>query len=415
MATTFSYEVSPYKRTDGTHLIKIRMIHNREIVRKPSTIYVKREQLTRDLSKVKDAAVLDSINRQLDRFRIALAGIEGAEFYKASSLWDALVGKMKQKDGFALDFFVYADSVISKMEKSTANGYKSSLNALKRFLDRDTLDINEMTYKMLADFRAFLETEPALDNGKGKRKAKSKGCRAVSFYLSHLQHIHNLAREEYNDDDVGLIRIPRQPFKSGLIPKQPTTQHRALTAEQIRAISNSIPTTSLGILGRDVFVLSFALIGMNTVDLYNAKKGDLRDGVLTYNRSKTKNRRDDKAIMQVKIEPEAKAIIDRYHGARTLFGFDERHHTAKDFNKYVNKGLKDVGELVGIEGLTTYYARHSWATIARNDCGISRDIVGDALNHASRGSERVTDIYIERDFTKAWEANRKVLDLVFKK
>ena len=76
---TFSYEVSPYKRADGTHLIKIRMIHNRKTIRKPSTIYVKREQLTRDLSKVKDAAVLDSINRQLDQLRTAVAGIEGAK------------------------------------------------------------------------------------------------------------------------------------------------------------------------------------------------------------------------------------------------------------------------------------------------------------------------------------------------
>lgn len=53
-----------------------------------------------------------------------------------------------------------------------------------------------------------------------------------------------------------------------------------------------------------------------------------------------------------------------------------------------------------------------WATLARNECGISRDDVAEALNHARRGSDRVTDIYIERDFTRVWEANRKVLDLV---
>jgi len=44
--------------------------------------------------------------------------------------------------------------------------------------------------------------------------------------------------------------------------------------------------------------------------------------------------------------------------------------------------------------------------------GISRDDVAEALNHARRGSDRVTDIYVERDFAKAWEANRKVLDLL---
>jgi DNA-binding XRE family transcriptional regulator len=49
---------------------------------------------------------------------------------------------------------------------------------------------------------------------------------------------------------------------------------------------------------------------------------------------------------------------------------------------------------------------------ARNECGISRDDMAEALNHARRGADRVTGIYVERDFTKAWEANRKVLDLL---
>lgn len=74
-----------------------------------------------------------------------------------------------------------------------------------------------------------------------------------------------------------------------------------------------------------------------------------------------------------------------------------------------------MAELCGIEGLTSYYARHTWATLARNECGVPKDVVHEALDHASRGGERVTDIYIRRDFGRVWEANRKVLDLVFGK
>ena len=65
------------------------------------------------------------------------------------------------------------------------------------------------------------------------------------------------------------------------------------------------------------------------------------------------------------------------------------------------------------DGLNFYYARHTWATIARNECGVSFDEVHESLNHARRGNDRVTDIYVERDFSRVWEANRKVLDLVF--
>ena len=68
-----------------------------------------------------------------------------------------------------------------------------------------------------------------------------------------------------------------------------------------------------------------------------------------------------------------------------------------------------------MSGLTTYHARHTWATLARNEVGVTLSDVGEALNHSPRGSERVTDIYVERDFSRVWETNRKVLDLVFGK
>lgn len=164
-------------------------------------------------------------------------------------------------------------------------------------------------------------------------------------------------------------------------------------------------------LVRDVFVLSFCLCGMNTADIYRIRKGDIHDGVLTYKRAKTDSRRSDKAEMRVRIEPEAKAVFDRYSGTRSPLGFDERYYDFKEFNRSVNRGLKEVGRLTGIDKLTTYYARHSWATIARNECGVDCDTVNEALNHVSR--DKVTDIYIARDWRRVWEANRKVLTLVF--
>lgn len=190
------------------------------------------------------------------------------------------------------------------------------------------------------------------------------------------------------------------------------SSHRDLTPDQVKAIADSNPVTSRGKLARDVFVLSFCLCGMNTADIYRIKKGDISGGVLTYRRAKTDSRRADKAEMRVRLEPEAKEVFARYSGTRSPLGFDERYYDFKEFNRSVNRGLKEVGRLTGIDKLTTYYARHSWATIARNECGVDRDTVNEALNHASR--DKVTDIYIARDWRRVWDANRKVLDLVFK-
>jgi integrase len=396
---TFTYDISDYRRKDGTYQVRIRMIHNRTVIRKPTSVYVSKEQLSRDLSKIRDSYVLEVVNRQLDTLRKAEASIEGAEFYSCGDLWEAIAARLKQTQGFRLDLHEYAKGKMAAMEPKTAEGYRSSLNALRRFTKKEAIDINEITYPLLVDFRAFIEKE------------SGKGCRAVSYYLSCLRHLHNLARAEFNDEDVGLIRIPRQPFKKGLIPPQPVTEHRTLTVEQVKAIMAYQPEGLRAAVAKDALLLSLCLIGMNTIDMYFAEKKDLKGGVITYNRAKTDSVRKDKALMKVRVEPEAKEIIDRHKGAVKLLDFADRYSTHKNFNQNVNKGLKEIGKALGIEKLTTLHARHTWATLARNACNFDFDTVHQGLNHASRGTDRITDIYVERDWSKVWEANRAVLDL----
>lgn len=420
MATTFSYDVSSYKRADGMYLVKIRMTHNRVSLRKPSKVYVNRTQLSRDGKKIRDASVLNLIDNQLRKLRDIVEHIEGSEFYDADRLWAKIEEQLREGNSFKLDIFEYAEKKMSTMEKKTAEGYKSSLNAFRRFLGKDWCDINDIDYKMMLSFREYLENEPALKDGRGKHLEKKKGCRAVSSYLTCLRALHNSAKREYNDDDV--VRIPKQPFKEGLIPPQPMTEHRSLSKNQIVSIMNvELVEGSRADLSRDVFIMSFFLIGMNTVDIYNLKKKDLKYGIITYNRAKTDSVRKDNAKMKVRVEKELSSYMNKYSipdkrfgDDEHLFSFAERYSDYRGFNTAVNKGLKEVGVKVGIDGLTTYHARHTWATMARNECCIDFYSVHEALNHAKRGGDRVTDIYIERDWSNIWEANRRVIDFVFK-
>ena len=74
--------------------------------------------------------------------------------------------------------------------------------------------------------------------------------------------------------------------------------------------------------------------------------------------------------------------------------------------------MKEIGDALGIEDLEFYSARHSWATIAINKVGIDKYTVHSALNHLDE-SMKVTDIYIERDFSTENSANTQVLEYVF--
>jgi len=81
------------------------------------------------------------------------------------------------------------------------------------------------------------------------------------------------------------------------------------------------------------------------------------------------------------------------------------------FSSALNHGLKKIGDLLGVDDLEFYAARHSWATIAVNDVGIDKYTVHSALNHVD-DSMRVTDIYIKKSWDHIDQANRKLLDFV---
>jgi len=158
--------------------------------------------------------------------------------------------------------------------------------------------------------------------------------------------------------------------------------------------------------------MSFCLIGMNTADMYDMdKQSYLR---IVYNRVKTRSIRHDKARMEVDVPNIIKPLLIKYRDktGEKMFCFHNTYRDSQSFNKAVNYGLKEIGELLGIDDLEFYAARHTWATLAINEVGIDKYTVHSALNHIDP-SMRVTDIYIQRNFAIENIANKKVLNYVF--
>jgi integrase len=223
----------------------------------------------------------------------------------------------------------------------------------------------------------------------------------------------------YNEEDLGLIRIPCSPFKKFKIPALPPVRKRALPVDTIRAIAAlpCKPDITWGEnrynLARDLFLLSFGLIGMNSVDLYNCER--LEGERIIYRRTKVAGRRADGAEISIRIEPEIRPLVEKYRDpdGRRVFRFYRMYADSTIFNTAINRGLKKIGaeSSVRADDLEFYAARHSWATIAANVVRIDKYTVHTALNHAD-AAMKVTDIYIDRDCSLIDEANRKVLDCV---
>ena len=232
-----------------------------------------------------------------------------------------------------------------------------------------------------------------------------------------LQTLFNAARDKYNDeDDDALDIITHNPFRRYSVKVTEEPAKRSLSVEEFTKILKCPEGAGRAELARDVFLLSFYFIGMNTIDLFNAEASMLSDGRLTYKRTKTKTRRKDEAEISIRVESEAEPLIAKYRdpAGKRLFLFSDRYTTPRNFNANVNKGLKQLAGEIGITPqLSTYAARHTWATIAANECGISESDIGLALNHVGIDkSLKVTRGYISRDWSKIDTFNRQVLDFV---
>jgi integrase len=288
-----------------------------------------------------------------------------------------------------------------------------------RFINRGSIDISKIDTDFLRKFEAFIENEPSQRGSNRTKQNKTEQkpkVRAISAYLACIRAIYNRARDKYNDEDRGIIKIPFYPFRKYSVKPEPRTRKRALTIEQIQSIIN-LPYEDEIVGGRwsrfnlakDCFLISFGLVGMNSADLYYCKTA--KNGVITYNRQKTKDRRDDKAEMVVRIEGCIQSLAGRYKDDERLFTFYRHYADTQNFNRAINTGLKQIGKKLDIEDLEYYAARHSWATIARSSAVcIDKATVHEALNHVD-DKMKITDIYIDRDWKVIWEANKKVLEL----
>ena len=236
--------------------------------------------------------------------------------------------------------------------------------------------------------------------------------------------MHNEAKKEYNDEEAGDIKIPWSPFTKYSIPNIICTRERALDADTIRAIYNLpyILTKDKKEkdcrfnFAKDMFILSFCLMGMNSADLFlcdtiSESKGTL---TITYNRAKTATRRTDKAKISVNIHPFILPIYEKYKDVseERVFRLYKKYSTYGRLNVAINVGLKQIGKVLGIEDLEFYAARHSFASIARNDLKVDKGTVGEALNHVDK-ENRMTDLYIKKDFSVIIDVNSRVIDYVF--
>lgn len=386
-----------YKRMDNTYVIRIRITFDRKHKYLTTNLTATKSQLTRSLS-IKDRSLLDAVDNTIRAMRQKLQELNMFALQQMDI--DAVVNYLLKSDenNFSLDFPTYAMNALTRMGAGAKN-YKSAINSLTAFMGVESYDISVITSSLLVRWEQWLTDK------------HGKGARAISLYINSIAFLHQKARREFNDEELGIFKIGN-PFSKYKAPKQSPSVHRNAPPALIQLMllwRESLEGRER--LGVDAFLISFALMGMNAPDMYEANS--TKNNIIIYNRHKTRDRRADRAEMRVRIEPQVAGIMNEYKGANgKLFNFSVRYADFDGLTRAINLGLKQFATRIGLKTpLTLYVARHTWATIARSSaCRIDKSIVNDCICHVDTGM-RVTDIYAEKDWLVIWEANAKVLRL----
>lgn len=277
-----------------------------------------------------------------------------------------------------------------KNNQRTKECYLYTLSKIVAFCDKpDELTFEQMNYEWLKDFEFYLSETSAINS--------------ISI---HMRNIRSVFNDALNSEIINCY-----PFRKYKI-KNEATAKRSLLPQQLVTFRD-YPCEEHQRQYLDVFMLTFYLIGINTIDLCNLK--EIRNGRIEYRRAKTKK------LYSIKVEPEAMAIIERYKGKGQLLDMLDRYANYKNYAHRLNVNLQEIGEFErkGLGGkkirkplypdITTYWARHTWATVAHK-IGIPKDTISMALGHEF--GCKTTGIYIDYDMEKVDEANRMVIDYI---
>jgi len=343
------------------------------------------------------AAMNEKLQKDLQSVRKIAEMLESSGDYTSQDVADYF---RKQRQGQL--FCKYIDRKVKILNEAkrfgTAHACQYAAVSFRKFLGGKDIAINKINTGLMKNYELYLQAE-----------CKSKNT--ISCYMRSLRAVYNQAIEEN-------IFIPEEtkskPF-SGVFTGNAKTQKRAIGVKDIlqlttQSLNSSIPQSLH--FSRDLFLFSFYTHGMSFSDMANLKTENIKNGFIRYNRKKTGQ--------QITVELEAcmKEIIARYSDDKSSFIFpilreysdcDESVQWKKTCTALTihNKNLNKLAGLAGITNrLTSYVARHSWASIASQE-GIPLATIGRGMGHES---EKTTRIYISQlDSSDVGRANRQIL------
>lgn len=275
------------------------------------------------------------------------------------------------------------EQIIRELQDERRTGYATSVEqvyrSLLKFNKHLSVYFSDIDHLWLKRYELWL-----------RRQGRAENTIGVRFRT--LRMVFNQAIER------GYAKMEQYPFKSYKVGKlHAETPKRAISKTEVKAVMD-FPCEGRDFYTRfaiDLFSFSYLMGGINFADMANLTRQNIVDGRLVYRRQKTGK------LLNLPIHSRAMEIIESYaSGNIYLFPIYSKEHKTiqQKLNRHhkvitkVNRALAEIGKELKIPiKLTTYVARHSFATVLKRS-GVPTSIISESLGHSS---ERVTQIYLD--------------------
>ena len=359
-------------KSDGKCPVKIRVTHRRTRWYYPTGKDLTPEEWSA-LSTTK-ARALVSIRKDIESsYQIVRSAVE--ELTTAGAFtFDAVNNRLKgaTSDTVNTAFRAKISAFNQQGQVGTATVYDTILKGIERFTGAH-IPFDAITVSWLVRYAAFLQSE-------GKKQT------TIAIHLRHLRAILNEARRQ------GIVKEAQYPFGRGRFEIQEGEGRKmALSLDQIGEIARYDDGSDATAKYRDYWLFLYLCNGINVADFVRLRYRDIVNGEICFVRQKTARTTRTRKEIRVVVTDRMQAIIDRWGNPpapdRFIFPVLDGSEDAmrqklktQYFTRAVNKRMATIGEALGIGNISTYTARHSFATVLKR-AGANIAYISESLGH----------------------------------
>ncbi len=376
------------QKQDKTYPLILRIIHNRKSISIRLGYSLLEKDWDEETKEVKKSFTgvsnITRLNKLIHKKKVDAMDIVN-QLQDTDEISNLKVKEIKARivnENSSMTFYNFTNEIINEMESAERFGYARSINnmlqAVTSFTKEKDCALNDLNYDFLVRFENFC-------------RKRGNSTNTIAVYMRTIKMVFNRSIKS------GMVIREQYPF-TGYKIKTAKTKKRAVPREVIEKIENlKLKEDSLIWHARNYFLFSFYAMGMNFADIAQLKVSNIVEGRIEYRRKKTKK------LYSIKITSGINEILKQYIIKKEEEDFifpilskeSSQQQQYLDFfekRRIYNKQLKEIANVLGIDtNLTSYVARHSWATIAKHK-GVPIAAISEGMGHTD---VKTTEIYLD--------------------